>query len=79
MTRVSSVELILNDIDEVIKTSNSLEEVKLMLQNIIDKKQELKSIHKQEITSAYIASNWDATRIDAEHYYNDEYGNKKSL
>lgn len=79
MTKVSSVELILNDITKIIETSNSLEEVKLMLENVLLKKQELKSIHKQEVTSAYITSNWDSTRIEAEHYYDEEYGNKKSL
>jgi hypothetical protein len=79
MTRISSVELILNDIVKIIETSNSLEEVKAMLVNVLLKKQELKSIHKQEVTSAYIASNWDATRADAESYYDDEYGSKKSL
>ena len=42
MTRISSVELILNDITKIIETSNSLEEVKAMLENVLLKKQELK-------------------------------------
>ena len=50
-----------------------------MLENVLLKKQELKSIHKQEVISAYIASNWDATRTDAESYYDDEFGSKRSL